>query len=266
MGIFKFDSKDYFLHKFEDRERRCIKQSALEKFNPNVLGLGEINVKAERREVICAIFDLSGFTDFCKQIDPRLAIPSFLSSYLAWFFTTLRTCFVDKKTDSQGGGVAVWTEPPFFSKFMGDGLLFLWDAEKLDPISMHNVVGICSTICSKYKKDFLKKASCTMAYLPSKLRCGIARGDVYAVGNGSDFVGPCINLASRLQKLGPLSFVVSKRGFDFSEHMDESMNKLFVLQRANIRGIGSDELVYVLAQEVASLNREDRKIIKRLSK
>jgi len=266
MGLFKFNEKDYFVHEFSDRKRRCVKLSEFKRFNPDVLGLGEINVKAERKEVVCAIFDLSGFTDFCKQIDPRLAIPAFLSGYLNWFFDTLRDCFVDKRTDSDGGGVALYSDPPFFCKFMGDGLLLLWDAENLNAIPMHNIIGICATICSKYKKEFIKTTSKTMAYLPARLRCGIARGDVYGVGNGSDFVGPCINLASRLQKLGPLSFVVSKRGFDFNEHLDESMTKLFTLQSAVVRGIGNQELIYILTEELPLLNREDRKIIRRLMK
>ena len=34
---------------------------------------------------------------------------------------------------------------------------------------------------------------------PPVLRCGLARGTVFSVGNRSDFVGSCINMAARLQ-------------------------------------------------------------------
>jgi class 3 adenylate cyclase len=91
---------------------------------------------------------------------------------------------------------------------------------------------------------------------PSRLRCGVARGQIVAVGNGHDFVGPSLNIASRLQKLSSLSFAVSRRGIDLSKI------KRFVLKRVELQGIGDQELVYVLKSEFNKLPLKGRKLFK----
>ena len=50
-----------------------------------------------------------------------------------------------------------------------------------------------------------------MSRVPLKLRCGIARGQIMSIGDASLFVGPCINVAARLQKLGKFSLPFKKR-------------------------------------------------------
>ena len=64
-------------------------------------------------------------------------------------------------------------------------------------------------ICEDYDtfyKDYLLK---NYVEPPNKLRCGIARGNVFPIGNGCNFVGPCINISARLQKFKGLSFAFS---------------------------------------------------------
>ena len=46
-----------------------------DRFNPDVLGLGDISSRSTQVEALAAIFDLSGFTNFCSQVDPHLAVP-----------------------------------------------------------------------------------------------------------------------------------------------------------------------------------------------
>ena len=88
---------------------------------------------------------------------------------------------------------------------------------------------------------------------PPKLRCGIARGIVYSVGDSNDFVGPCINMSARLQKLDSLTFCFSRRGIDPAV-LDPNYAKLFVVKKVNIRGIGTEELVCILKREYDSLS------------
>src|SRR4029077_11901818 len=62
--------------------------------------------------------------------------------------------------------------------------------------------------------NFLSKLRSTMVDPPPVLRCGIARGTVFCVGDGEDYVGSCINMAARLQRLQGISFAFNRRGFD----------------------------------------------------
>ena len=59
-------------------------------FNPDVLGLGDIGTASKQVEALAAMFDLSGFTNFCGQVDPHLAVPEYLSSFLDWQFGEIK--------------------------------------------------------------------------------------------------------------------------------------------------------------------------------
>ena len=89
-------------------------------------------------------------------------------------------------------------------------------------------------------------------------------GDIYTVGNGKDFFGACINIAARLQKLGGLTFCVSRRGFDFEKHLGQGYKEYFEIKLANIRGIGENELVYVLKNEYVKLDNADKLLVRDL--
>lgn len=52
--------------------------SQYKRFNYKVLGLGDISLPSQQREAVAAVFDLTGFTNFCKQVDPHLCVPTFL--------------------------------------------------------------------------------------------------------------------------------------------------------------------------------------------
>jgi len=80
------------------------------------------------------------------------------------------------------------------------------------------------------------------------------------VGDAQDYVGPCINIASRLQKLSLLTFCFPRRGFDVKKYMDETFWRVFVEKRVNLRGIGGNELVWIVKSEFNGL-LEDEKIL-----
>jgi hypothetical protein len=77
MSIFKTRTVDFIKIKENEDIIPILKKKIFDSFNENVLGLGNIGIESETYKVICAIFDLEGFTNFCKQINPQLCVPVF---------------------------------------------------------------------------------------------------------------------------------------------------------------------------------------------
>lgn len=221
-------------------------------FNHSILGLGNLSNTGTNIQGLAAFFDLEGFTGFSNQIDAHLVIPDFLNHYLSWLFAVIAERFKEGESEDH---VRIWGSLPFYAKFLGDGVLFLWDTELSGGVSgIRNIVVRLYRITEDYVTQCLPDARKLVSKPPPRLRCGIARGQIVSVGNGSDFVGPCLNIASRLQKLSALSFAVSKRGIDLSR------SKEFVLKKIGLRGIGDQELVYVVEDELNKLAPEDRNL------
>jgi hypothetical protein len=176
-----------------------------------------------------------------------------LGEFLKWLFNQVRDELVDNKYPE---GYKTYSDLPFFSKFMGDGILFLWSVENISEVRIMNIVFSMFEICKKYRSNFYKVIAKKIVSPPPRLRCGIARGAIYSVGNGNDFVGPCINMSARLQKLNSLSFSFSRRGLNAENN--KSYRDFFITKKTDIRGIGSEELVCVLKNEFDQLNEEDK--------
>jgi len=238
---------------------RLISHEDFERFNPRLLSLGDISSPSKEVEAIAAIFDLTGFTAFCKQVDPHLVIPPYLSRFLDWLFNEIKQSFVQK---SYKEGKRLWTDLPFLAKFLGDRVLFLWNARNMSGVAICNLLGLLQDICFHYIEKFYPEIRTQVAEAPKALRCGVARGKVYSVGNGQDYVGPCINMASRLQKFSNLTFCFSHRGFDIDKDMHENVRQFFVKKRVAIRGVGENEIVVLVKSEFASLPDEDRELFR----
>lgn len=254
MSIFKISSSDFVSLKKEEKTIRLVKKEAFQSFTEDILGLGEIETKAQQVNALSVIFDLEGFTNFCKQIDPHLAVPEYLSLFLKWIFSEIKIELIEQEYEE---GYKTWASLPFLSKYLGDGVLFLWNTEKMSDVAIQNVVVSMYGICRKYNSKFLPSISNSIISPPSKLRCGIARGAIYSVGNGNDYVGPCINMSARLQKLNSLTFCFSRRGIDPTK-LEDSFRKQFIVKKVDIRGIGSEELVCILKSEFDKLEKEDK--------
>jgi len=243
----------------EEKHVWLLDNKKFDSFNPDVLGLGDISLRSTQVEAIAAVFDLSGFTNFCSRIDPHLSVPEFLSRFLDWLFKEIKKEFV---AESYEEGKELWAELPFLAKFLGDGVLFLWNTGNMGGTEICNVVTSLKIICSDYKNRFYQQIKKAVVDPPNILRCGIARGRVFSVGNGQDYVGPCINLASRLQNLSLLTFCVSRRGFDFKKYIDKDEMPLYVLKSVSLRGIGEGELVWVRKEEFDNLPEEEKELFR----
>jgi len=235
------------------------RRSKLKKFNPVALKLGDISAKSKQIDVIAAVFDLSGFTNFCSQIDPHLSMPRFLNEFLNWIFEEIKSQ-LERRRFRQG--ILLYSELPFFAKFMGDGVLFLWNTENMDMDMICNIVVMLRNIGKRYSSVFAPAIKKHLSHVPGSMRCGVARGMVCSVGNGEDYVGSCINIASRLQKLSNLGFCFSKRGIDFEEGMTTETAQNYIVKIVSIRGIGKDELVVVRKPNFEKLSKRDKALFK----
>lgn len=225
------------------------------KFNSKVLGLGNISKRGKHVDSLVAIFDLEGFTSFCNQSDPLLVVPDYLDQLLTWLFWRVGESF---RKETRDDDVILWGKFPFFAKFLGDGILFMWDTTGLGQASLGNIIiNLCRT-CAAYSNEFLPEAAKQFLKVPPKLRCGVARGQVISIGGGKDFVGPCINEASRLQKLSHLSFAFSRRGLHPEQCFSEIWQEQFVVKRILIRGMDEEQLILILREEYDKLSPEEQ--------
>ena len=113
-------------------------------------------------------------------------------------------------------------------------------------------------ICHLYLSEFLPAMKKKVCDPPDALRCGITKGTIYSVGNGNDFVGPCINLATRLQKLPGARFAFARRGFDPESIWEKKWLDQWILKKVAIRGMGNEELVYLRKDNFDKMMDEDK--------
>ena len=234
---------------------KVLDNKTFDSYNPSLLGLGNINTQTNEVEAVAAIFDLSGFTKFSNQVDPQLTIPQFLSHFLSWLFDSVKTGLMK---NSYADHKELWADLPFLSKFLGDGVLFLWDTRGLEENRICDIVSVLHNICDGYRHQFYPWISKEIANPPNILRCGIGRGKVFSVGNGRDYIGHSINIASRLQKLSLLTFCFPRRGFDVKNHMQGSLRDKVIQLRVNFRGFLETDLIWVLKDEFDSLPDKER--------
>jgi len=235
-----------------------LSHSEFQSFNESILGLGDISRRGKYTQALAVFLDLEGFTDFGNQVDFHLVIPEFMKAYFAWLFSSISEMFKEGESEDR---IRIWGSLPFYAKFLGDGLLFLWDTEFSGGESgILNIVQNIFMLTDSYKTKLLPNLKKNVSKPPSRVRCGIARGQIMTVGDGNDFVGSCLNIASRLQKLSMLSFAISRRGIDIKKNT--TLAKEFVLKQVELRGIGKEELVYVRDSEFQVLPAKDRKLFK----
>jgi hypothetical protein len=234
---------------------RIIDNNTIRQFNPSMLELGDICAPCQEKEAVAAVFDLTGFTAFCNQVDSYLAIPKFLNDFLEWFFTSIRRTITEKDL---GDRAALWVGLPIMVKFLGDGLILLWDARKMNDEQVCRLAGSLYDICRTYRTEFYPRISMAVNKPPLTLRGGVARGKVYSIGNDREYVGHCINNATRLSRLGTLSFAFPHHGFRVKEFMPDKYHDTFVPKYVSIRGVGQDELVWVVKDEFNRLPEKNR--------
>lgn len=234
---------------------RLLDTEILKQFDPAMLDLGDFKAPCEEKEAVVAVFDLTGFTNFCNQVDSYLGIPKFLNDFLEWFFRSIREGLTEEE---YGSRCKVWAELPVMVKFMGDGVMLVWESHRMSEAQICRLAATFYEICYAYRHDFYPRISMAVNKPPRVLRCGVARGKVFSIGNGKDYVGHCINNASRLSHIRPLSFCFPHRGFQVREHMPVEYYRLFTPKYVSVRGVGDNELVWVVKREYELMTERDR--------
>ena len=244
-----------YTQKDDEKGRFWLRKSIFKKFGPSILGLEDILANKETFEALAVIVDLKDFTVFCDQRDPHLVVPQFVKSFLEWLFDRLRAQLL---LEEAGNNVVLWSHLPFFGKFLGDGVLLLWDVTDMGGGAKRNIIQSFDAICNDYETKFLPLLKQHISMPPPKLRCGIAQGLVTSIADGRDFVGLCINIASRLQKLadGAFSFAFTQKGLEPEEGTVWHESRDFRLIKIPVRGISKDERVYVLDSEFRKLSKD----------
>jgi class 3 adenylate cyclase len=257
MPRFRVPKSEFRLVEVSGKKYPAISKAAFESFNISVLGLGNVSAPSEPTDAVAAVFDLAGFTNFCKQIEPHLSVPHYLNAFLTWLMRQIREEMLQAEAKDT---VRLGCPLPFFVKFLGDGLVVLWNSKEMNDAERRNVLIEMHRVCQKYVTEFLPTLRGKIVDAPRQLRCGMARGTVFSVGEGEDYVGSCINMAARVQKLPGISYCFNRRGFEIEISSHSFFTQKIVIKRVSIRGIGDHELVCVLRSELESLSAKDQKI------
>jgi class 3 adenylate cyclase len=167
---------------------------------------------------LALIFDLAEFTKFFNLADAHLFVPRFLNRVMEaidiLFFGGEQYWLPENRT------IAALSKAPIHEKFLGDGALYVWNLfedEARTKALIANIVARCWNLQAFYSKVVDKCVEeLPVRELPPAIRFGLARGNLYELRAASDghreYIGPCINLASRLQKYCPeLRFIASAR-------------------------------------------------------
>lgn len=208
------------------------------------------------------IYDLVGFSKFFNQPDVQDYVPRFINHISSVIATVIY------------GGESYWTtktktfEPllaPVHEKFLGDGGLYIWlPPEGAKEFSKKFVTNLCNrlwNIQNNFYEILRKCAEDIPVYeLPQGIRFGLARGTVYELTNRKtrerEYIGFCINLASRLQKYcSELAFVASAR-IEIPESILKEFRYIKVVA-TKLKGFPK-EIVVVDAEEYDELSPEIR--------
>lgn len=168
---------------------------------------------------IVMIYDISGFSKFFNQPDVQEYVPLFLNHISSAFSTVFN------------GGLMYWSSPDkpvarlgidaVHEKFMGDGCMYIGlplnGALDFPPSDIGYLCNRLWNIQNNFHKIRKKTSEFIPVFdLPDAVRIGLAKGTVYELVNARsrqrEYLGVCINLASRLHKYcSGLSFVASAR-------------------------------------------------------
>ena len=225
-------------------------------------GKGFRNRAGRAQNGIALIFDLEGFSKFFNQPDVHEYIPTYLNIVT----DAVESCIFGGKCYWSGSEeLNVLQIDPVHKKFLGDGVLYVWTPPKGEDTFSINFITILANRLWNLKNAFgeVNKACADFVpeyELPLRIRFGLARGTVYelsvARSKEREYIGYCINLASRLQNYCPqLGFIASARlaipESDLKEHG-------YIRTVANkIKGFPK-EIVIVDGDEYAELDDEVR--------
>lgn len=139
--------------------------------------------------ILAFVVDMRGFTVFCE--DPRIESP-YVSGLLTGFYKLLQR--------------AVDRYPPDLTKYLGDGMLALWNISEVDR-SIAIKYGLKGLFSLFFDYEQFKENPAFVHGAPEQLSAGVAYGLGSKMAGCPDYAGRPINLASRLCSNCPGSHV-----------------------------------------------------------
>jgi class 3 adenylate cyclase len=214
---------------------------------------------------LALVFDISGFTNFFNKPD----IQDYITEYINQIIDCVESCI--------WGGEAFWVNEnstareldpmpikPALRKFLGDGMLYVWvdDERKLfarEDTKINFLNSLWNIQDSMDKINEMIREYMPVADLPSSIKFGLAQGSVYKLteNDGSvDYIGPCINLASRLVKYCPGLDIVASSRFKVDKSMLEKHGYRKVVA-TSLRSF-EKEIVIVDANDYNNLSQSEK--------
>jgi class 3 adenylate cyclase len=187
---------------------------------PNSHTLQFDSTASEPRHGLVVIYDLEGFSRFFNQPDVQDYVPVFINHVSK----AISVCIY--------GGEAYWlprrksrtleslAPAPVHEKYLGDGAMYIWLDSDGERVSKGMVSHLCNRLWNlkSFFSDVVRAAADELPVIdiPQRIRFGVAWGTIYeltrAASQQKEYIGFCINLASRLQKYCPdLGFIASAR-------------------------------------------------------
>ncbi len=169
-------------------------------------------------QALVMMFDLENFSKFFGQPDVQQYVPKYLNRIFDCIAVEIY------------GGKQYWDKdqssldpllPPVHQKFLGDGALYIWTIGRREENYWHQMSVILLNRLWNLKKNFKKIVKTCLddvpiVDIPQRIRFGITAGSVYKLTHKNkketEYIGYCVNLASRLQKYcRKLGFIASAR-------------------------------------------------------
>jgi hypothetical protein len=150
-------------------------------------------------------------------------------------------------------------------KFLGDGMLYVWEDNDGKIFTKTNFkVALLNRFwnlqCFFHKINKHLYEDIPIGDLPKSLKIGVAQGTIYRLNESADshdYIGPCINLASRLVKYCPeINFICSARLDIKKEDIEE--NKYLKIIALELRSF-ENEIVLIDQDDYSKVSDADKK-------
>ena len=207
---------------------------------------------------IALVFDLQGFSAFFNQPWAKSSTPRYLDLVFSAVTTEL---FGGRRFWGDKASVGHFPHP-VHQKFLGDGMLYIWTPPSgKDRFSDDFAAELTRRLCGFREQFPLINEACKgpIPYtftLPERIRFGLAGGLMYELArkdsSEKEYMGFCINLASRLQGYCPGLGLVLSAGLQLPEATMKKLDLIRVVA-TNIKGFEKEE-VLVCRDEYESLS------------
>ncbi len=207
----------------------------------------------ERVRGIALVFDLQGFSAFFNQPWAKSSTPRYLDMVFSAVSTEL---FGGRRFWGDKASVGHFPHP-VHQKFMGDGMLYIWTPPAgQEKFPDDFVVELTRRLCG-FKTQFpLINEACKgpIPYtftLPEQIRFGVAGGLIYELArkdsDEKEYMGFCINLASRLQGYCPGMSLILSAGLQLPEQAAKQFG-LVPAVATDIKGFEEEDVLVYRAE------------------